>query len=131
MAPPRRLPCLVLLLSTLGFPQTSDSPHGEEEPIQKTAPDRKLDKADVACGHYLWISEKNGTKFLYYFFGSTEWGKGKVGYYQQTFYRAVVNAEKDPPIVQRIRDATGNVTAIRIEMAERELAASSACLSER
>jgi hypothetical protein len=94
-------------------------------------PDTKLNKEDVPCGNYLWISTKTGTKFLYYFFGSTEWGKGKVGFYQQTLYHVAVNADKEPPTVQRIKDAEGGVTEIRIQMTARELSASGACLSER
>jgi hypothetical protein len=124
----RHLLCLMLLLSTLAFPQASNEP---EDALQKTAPDRKLNKEDVPCGNYLWISTKTGTKFLYYFFGSTEWGKGKVGFYQQSLSHVAVNAEKEPPTVQRIKDAEGGVTEIRIQMTARELSASGACLSER
>ncbi len=121
----------MVLVSTLGLPQGPDSSNEPEEAIQKTAPDRKLDKEDVQCGNYLWVSTKTGTKFLYYFFGSTEWGKGKVGFYQQRLYRAVVNAGKEPPTVQRIKDSQGTVTAIRIQMTAKELEASVACLPER
>lgn len=131
MASMRPLLCLMLFISALGFPQGSDSSNEPEETIQKTSPDRKLDKEDVQCGNYLWVATKTGTKFLYYFFGSTEWGKGKVGFYQQRLYRAVVNAGKEPPTVQRFKDAQGNVTEIRIQMTGQELEASSACLPER
>ena len=125
-----KLICL-LLLAMPGFPQTANSSKEPEEAIQKTVADRKLDQADVQCGNYLWIATKTGTKFLYYFFGSTEWGQGKVGFYQQTLFRVVVNADKEPPTVQRIKGADGTVSEIRIHMTERELAASSACLSAR
>jgi hypothetical protein len=130
MARLRNLLFLGLLISTLGHPQGSDSSSEPEEAIQKTAPDRKLDKGDVQCGNYLWIATRTGTKFLYYFFGSTEWGKSKVGFYEQSQYHVVVNADKDPPAVQRLKDAKGTVTAIRIQMTGQELAASRACLSE-
>jgi hypothetical protein len=131
MASIRPLLCLMLLVSTFGFPQGPDSSKEPEDAIQKTAPDRKLDKEDVPCGNYLWVATKTGTKFLYYFFGSTEWGKGKVGFYQQRLYRAVVNDAKEPPTVQRMKDGQGNVTEIRIQMTGRELEASSACLPDR
>ena len=78
------VPCLLavsLLYSTAGLSQDAKQSTAAEEAIQKTAPDRKLDKDDVQCGNYFWISTKNGTKFLYYFFGRKEWGKGKIGYY--------------------------------------------------
>ncbi len=94
-------------------------------------PERKLDKEDVQCGNYLWISTKTGTKFLYYFFGSTEWGKGRIGFYQQNLYRVIVSAEKDPPTVQRVTDSNGLVREIRIRMTGPELAASAACLTQQ
>jgi hypothetical protein len=116
-----------LLCSTAGLSQDSNQSTAAEEAIQKTAPDRKLDRDDVQCGNYLWISTKTGTKFLYYFFGSKEWGKGKIGFYQQNLYRVVVSAEKDPPTVQRVVDSKGMVTEIRIRMTGPELAA---CLTQ-
>ena len=118
-----------LLFLALLFPQATDSSNAQEEAIQKTAPDRKLDPKDVQCGDYLWISTKMGNTFLYYFFGSKEWGKGKVGFYQQSMYHAVVNPDKDPPTVQRITDAKGNVTGIKIQMTSAQLAVSAPCLS--
>ena len=131
MASVRHLLFLMLFLQVLGFPQTSDLANEREEALQKTAPDRKLDKEDVQCGNYLWVSTKTGTRFLYYFFGSAEWGKGKVGFYEQSLYHVVINADKDPPTVRRMQDAQGSVTEIRIQMTRQELAESSACLSAR
>jgi hypothetical protein len=127
----RHLFLVVFLSPTLFLAQAPDSSIEKEEAIGKTMPDKKLAKEDVQCGNYFWISKKTGTTFLYYFFGSTEWGKGKIGYYQQNLYHVAVNADKDPPTVQRIRDAKGNLTEIRVQMTERELAASRACLSDR
>lgn len=123
--------CLLVLSLLSGEGLCQDSQHSApaEEAIQKTIPERKLDKDDVQCGNYLWISTKNGEKFLYYFFGSTEWGKGRIGFYQQSLYRAVVSPEKDPPTVQRVMDSKGMVTGVRIQMTAAELVASSACLT--
>ena len=125
----RHLFFVALIGSTLFFGQNSDSSIEREEAIQKTASDRKLAKEDVPCGNYFWLARKTGTTFLYYFFGSAEWGKGKVGFYQQTLYHVVVNDGKDPPTVQRIKDAKGNLTEVRVQMTGRELAASGACFS--
>jgi hypothetical protein len=68
----------MVLSAALAFPQAPPA-SGTEDAIQKSVPDRKLDQSDEPFGHYLWISTKNGNKFLYYFFGSVEWGKSKVG----------------------------------------------------
>ena len=125
----RHLLFVALISSTLFFAQNSDSSIEREEAIQKTASDRKLAKEDVPCGNYFWLARKTGTTFLYYFFGSAEWGKGKVGFYQQTLYHVFVNDDKDPPTVQRIKDAKGNLTEVRVQMTGRELAASGACFS--
>jgi hypothetical protein len=121
---------LLCFCSTMGLSQNSKSA-AEEEVIQKTTPDRKLDKDDVRCGNYLWISTKTGTKFLYYFFGGKEWGESRLGFYQQNLYRVIVSAQKDPPTVQRVVDSDGGVTEVRIRMTGPELAASSACLTQR
>ena len=123
--------CVLLsLFLTAGpaLPQQSAA-SAPEDAIQKTAPDRKLDRSDEACGHYLWISTKNGQKFLYYFFGSTEWGKSKIGFYSQNLYHVVVDPDKDPPTVQRLTNSGGAVSEIRIRMTRDELTASSACLA--
>ena len=125
----RHLLFVVLISSTPFFAQNSDSSIEREEAIQKTVPDKKLAKEDVPCGNYFWVSRKTGTTYLYYFFGSTEWGKGKVGFYQQSLYHVVVIDDKDPPTVQRIKDAKGNITEVRVQMTGRELAASGACFS--
>jgi hypothetical protein len=127
----RHLLFVALIGSTPFFAQNSDSSNEREEAIQKTAPDRKLAKEDVQCGNYFWASRKTGTTFLYYFFGSAEWGQGKVGFYQQTLYHVVVNDDKDPPTVQRIKDAKGNLTEVRVQMTGRELAASGVCFSQQ
>jgi hypothetical protein len=124
--------CLLLavcLSPAILLAQGPDKSADQEEPIQKTVPEKKLAKEDVQCGNYFWISKKTGTTFLYYFFGSTEWGQGKMGYYQQSLYRVVVTEDKDPPTVQRIRDAKGNITEVRVRMTGRELAVSGACFS--
>lgn len=127
----RHLLFAALIGSTAFFAQNSDSSIEREEAIQKTVPDRKLAKEDVQCGNYFWVARKTGTTFLYYFFGSAEWGKGQVGFYQQTLYHLVVNNDKDPPTVQRIKDAKGNLTEVRVQMTGRELAASGACFSSQ
>jgi hypothetical protein len=127
----RHLLLLAFLSPAIFLAQTPGSSVEKEEPIQKTIPDKRLTKEDVQCGNYFWISKKTGTTFLYYFFGSTEWGQGKMGYYQQNLYHVVVNADRDPPTVQRIRDDKGNITEVKIQMTKQELAASSACFSEK
>ena len=83
----RRLLLVVFLSPAIFLAQNSGSSVEKEESLQKTIPDKKLAKEDVQCGSYFWIAEKAGTTFLYYFFGSTEWGQGKMGYYQQSLYR--------------------------------------------
>jgi hypothetical protein len=127
----RPLLLAVCLSPSILFAQGPNTSAEQEEAIQKTVPEKKLAKDDVQCGNYFWISKKTGTTFLYYFFGSTEWGQGKMGYYQQSLYRVVVTGDKDPPTVQRIRDVKGNITEVRVRITERELAASGACLSPR
>jgi hypothetical protein len=123
--------CILVVSSTLAVAQQADSSPEKEEAIQRTVAEKKLAKEDVQCGNYFWISKKTRTTFLYYFFGSTEWGQGKMGYYRQSLYHVAVNDDKDPPTVQRMEDAKGNVTEVRVQMSGRELAASSACFSER
>jgi hypothetical protein len=131
MAYTRYLVVLTLLGSAIGFPQGTDPSLENEEAIQRTVPDKKLAAEDVPCGSYFWRSRKAGATFLYYFFGSAEWGKGKIGFYPHDLYHVLVNEDKDPPTVQRIKDAKGLVTDVRVRMTSRELAASAACLSEQ
>lgn len=99
---------LLLALQAIGldFPQPPAA-SATEETIQRTISGRELDPGDEPCWHYLWISTKNGTRFLYYFFGSTECGKGKIGFYQQNLYHVILDPEKKPPTVERVTKPGG------------------------
>jgi hypothetical protein len=63
---------------------------------------------------------------LYYFFGSTEYGKGKMGLYPQSLYRAVVNEQRDPPTAQVVLE-DGSAKEIRIQMTSKEYEAAYQC----
>jgi hypothetical protein len=119
-----------LLVSAHGFSQTDDFAPEKENAIQKTKPGKQLHKEDEPCGTYFWKSQKadpSGAVALYYFYGSTEYGKGKMGLYQQVRYRAVVNDEKDPPTAQIIKDDHGIVKEVVVRMSKQEFEASKSC----
>ena len=74
----------LLLVSAHCFSQTDDYAPEKENVIQRIIPGKQLYKEDEPCGSYFWKSEKadkSGAIALYYFYGSTEYGKGKLGLY--------------------------------------------------
>jgi hypothetical protein len=122
----------LLLLAALAFPQAQDYPDGNENALQKVQPGRQLFKEDVACGGYFWRSEKAdkfGSVVVYYFFGSREWGKARIGLYQQGRYTVVIDEEKDPPTAQVLADPKGKFQGVRVRMTRREYESARACFS--
>jgi hypothetical protein len=121
---------LCLLVSAHGFSQTGDYAPEKENAIQKIKPGKQLHKEDEPCGAYFWKSQKadpSGATALYYFYGSTDYGKGKMGLYQQVRYRAVVDDEKDPPTAQVIKDDHGIVKEVVVRMSSQAFEASRSC----
>ena len=110
--------------------QTSDYPPEQENTLQRTRPGRQLFKEDEPCGNYLWRSDKaerGGAMVLYYFYGSTEYGKAKIGMYLRSKFHAEVGESKDPPTAQVIRDGRHNVREVRIRMTAAEYEAARPC----
>lgn len=123
-----------LLVLAHGFSQTDDYAAEKENVIQKTKPGKQLHKEDQPCGAYFWRSEKadpSGATAVYYFYGSTEYGKGKMGLYQKVRYRAVRNAEKDPPTVQIVKDDQGIVKEVVVRLTPQQFEASKTCFPEK
>lgn len=123
---------ILALLFGYSSPQSVEDAPENENTIRKTTPGKQLFREDVQCGRYFWRSEKadrNGAVVVYYFFGSTDWGKGKIGLYRQALYHVVVNEDKDPPTAQLLKDENGNIKAVRVQMTSRELAASAPCFA--
>jgi hypothetical protein len=119
-----------LLVSAHGYPQTSGYPPERENAVQRTKPGKQLFKEDEPCGAYFWKSVKadpGGAVALYFFYGSPEYGKGKLGLYRQAKYRVVVNERKDPPTAQVIKDEKGSLTEVRVQMTKAEFEASRGC----
>ncbi|MBZ5618321.1 MAG: hypothetical protein LAQ69_06225 [Acidobacteriia bacterium] len=123
-----------LVLWAHGFSQTDDYAPEKENAIQKIKPGKQLYKEDEPCGAYFWKSEKadrSGATALYYFYGSAEYGKGKMGLYQKVRYRVVVNDEKDTPTAQIVKDDHGIVKEVVVRMTRREFDASKACFPQK
>lgn len=123
---------LALLWAVAVFAQGGDYPADKENVVFKTQIGKQINKDDVQCGEYFWKSDKaakRGVLTVYYFYGDPAYGKNKLGLYYQSLYKVVVNAEKDPPTVQVIRDGEGNLKEVRVQMTEAQLKASKACFS--
>jgi hypothetical protein len=107
----------------------ADFAAGDENPVHKTQPGKQLAKEDAPCGSYFWKSEKAkpGSVVVYYFYGSTEWGKGKMGMYPIKDFRVTVSPEKDPPTAQVVSDRNGNFQEVRVRMTDEELQKSRSC----
>jgi len=120
----------VRLALASGMAQTDEYAREKENAIHKTVPGKQLYKEDTACGSYFWRSEK-ATKIspvaVYYFFGSTEYGQGKLGLYPRGRYHVIVNEEKDPPTAQVILNQRGGVDEVRIQMTSREYETAREC----
>ena len=117
---------LLLLLAA----QTSDYPPDQENELHRTVPGKQLFKEDEPCGAYIWKSTKAdrfGATVLYFFYGSTEYGMGKLGMYQQSKFHAVVNEQKDPPTAQVIKDKDGSLKEVKLQMTQAEFEATRAC----
>ncbi len=131
-----KLACSVLLVC-LAAAQTEDYPRERENALQRTTPSKRLFPEDVPCGGYLWKSEHKAELHMvaiYYFFGSTDYGKGKMGLYPQSLYHAVVNEQRDPPTAQVIIDTQsrgpwngGSVKEVRIQMTAKEYQSARQC----
>jgi hypothetical protein len=118
-----------VLVVWLAAGQTDDYPRDRENALQRTNPAKRLFPEDVPCGGYLWKSEHKAELHmlaLYYFFGSTDYGKGKMGLYPQNLFRAVVNEQRDPPTAQVIME-DGTLKEIRIQMTSKEYEAARQC----
>jgi hypothetical protein len=118
-----------VLLVWLAAAQTDDYPRERENALQHTNPAKRLFPEDTPCGGYLWKSEHKAELHmlaLYYFFGSTDYGKSKMGLYPQTLFRAVVNEQRDPPTAQVIME-DGALKEIRIQMTSKEYEAARQC----
>jgi hypothetical protein len=110
-------------------PQADDYPRERENALHRTTPAKRLFPEDLPCGGYLWKSEHTAELHmvaLYYFFGSTEYGKSKMGLYPQSKYRAVVNEQADPPTAQAIME-DGKLKEIRIQMTSKEYESARQC----
>ncbi len=122
-------PALYMLLVCLAAAQTNDYPRERENALHPTNPAKRLFQDDTACGGYLWKSEHKAELHmvaLYYFFGSTDYGKGKMGLYPQSLYRAVINEQRDPPTAQVVMEG-GTVKAVQIQMTGKEYQAAGQC----
>lgn len=119
------------LLVCLAAAQTDDYPKDRENALHRTNPAKRLFPDDTPCGGYLWKSDHKDElhmQAIYYFFGSTDYGKSKMGLYPQNLYHAVVNEERDPPTAQVVID-DGKTKEIRIQMTSKEYEAARQCFS--
>lgn len=124
---------LCTLAVCLAAAQTEDYPRERENAIQPTNPAKRLFPDDTPCGGYLWKSvhkDELHMTAIYYFFGSTDYGKGKMGLYPQSLYRAVVNEQRDPPTAQVVMDGK-SVKEVLIQMTSKEYEAARQCFTTR
>jgi len=119
----------LILAAAYAIAQTSDYPPEQENALQKTVPGKQLFKEDVACGAYFWKSQKASPRgvAVYFFYGSTDYGKGKLGLYLQSKYRVELNESKDPPTAQAVKSKSGDLSEIVVRMTDKEFQASGAC----
>jgi hypothetical protein len=113
--------------------QTDDYPRERANQLHPTTPAKRLFPDDQPCGKYLWKSEHKDELHmvaLYYFFGSTDYGKSKMGLYPRDKFRAVVNEERDPPTAQIVME-DGNLKEIVIQMTAKEYEAARQCFNSR
>jgi len=126
--------CIGLLVCAHGYPQASDYPPEQENALQKTKPGKQLFKEDEPCGAYFWKSlkaDRSGAVALYFFYGSTEYGKGKLGMYPQAKYRVVLNEDKEPPTAQVIKDEAGSLKEVRVQMTKAEFQSARGCFAQQ
>jgi hypothetical protein len=127
-----KLPFCALLVC-LAAAQTDDYPRERENVLHPTNPAKRLFPDDAPCGGYLWKSEHKTELHMlaiYYFFGSTEYGKGKMGLYPQDLYRAVVDEQRDPPTAQVVLDG-GSLKEVQIRMTSKEYQSARQCFSAK
>lgn len=124
---------LALCVLAVGFlaAQTDDYPRERENRLHPSTPAKRLFPDDTPCGGYLWKSAHKDELHmvaLYYFFGSTDYGKSKMGLYPQTVYRAVVNDESDPPTAQVVMQ-DGSLKEVVVRMTKKEYEAARQCFA--
>jgi hypothetical protein len=118
----------LLSLAAAALFQTA-TPAGEQV-ILKTVAGRQLFPEDIACGDYFWRSEKadrGGAVMIYYFFGSPDYGKSKLGLYRRDRFRIIVDESRDPPTARVLTDDRGAFRSVEVRMTGRERSASAAC----
>jgi hypothetical protein len=123
----------IVLLLTAGAFALQDYAPDKENVVFKTQIGKQIHKEDVQCGDYFWRSVKadaKGIPTVYYFYGDPAYGKNKLGLYYQRLYKVVVDAQKDPPTVQVIRDGEGTLKEVRVRMTQAQLSASRVCFPE-
>lgn len=122
---------LCFLAAVLAAAQADDYPRERENKLHPTTPAKRLFPDDTPCGGYLWKSNHTAELHMvaiYYFFGSTDYGKSKMGLYPQKLYHAVVNEDRDPPTAQVVMD-DGSAKEIRIQMTSKEYEAARQCFT--
>jgi hypothetical protein len=128
MASLRPLHCLMRATARCGFPQAPDSSNEQEEAIQKTSLTanwtrktanwtRKMSNAGTTSGF-----PPRRERSIVTIFSEAQNRQGQSGFYQQRLYGVVVNAGKEPPTVQHIKDVQSSVTEVRLQMTARKLA---------
>ena len=106
-----------VVLVCLAAAQTDQYPRERENVLHPTNPAWRLFQDDTACGGYLWKSDHKSELHriaLYYFFGSADYGKGRMGLYPQSLYRVVANEERDPPTARVVPDG-GSTKEVQIK----------------
>jgi hypothetical protein len=123
-----RVACLVLAAGC-AIAQSTDYAPENENAVHKTVPGKQLYKEDEPCGAYFWKSMKASPRgvSVYFFYGSTEYGKGKLGLYLQAQYRVQVDESKDPPTAQAVKTKASDLSEIVVRMTGKEFQASGAC----
>lgn len=120
---------LCVAMVCLAAAQTDDYPRERENALHPTTPAKRLFPDDTPCGGYLWKSEHKTELHMlamYYFFGSTDYGKGKMGLYPREVYRVAINEQRDPPTAQVVME-DGKLKEVRIQMTSKEFQAAGQC----
>jgi hypothetical protein len=117
----------------LAAAQSTDYPREQENALHPTTPAKRLFPDDAPCGGYLWKSTHQAELHMvaiYYFFGSTDYGKSKMGLYSHDKVRVEVDERRDPPTAQVVM-ADGKVKEILIRMTGKEYQAAGQCFPSR
>lgn len=125
---------VAFLFAAIALAQSGDDYAPEKENIVfKTQIGKQIAQEDIRCGEYFWRSDKadkRGTRSVYFFYGNPAYGKNRLGLYHLSQYKVVVTPDKNPPTVQVIRDAEGNLKEVRVRMTAAELSSSKACFPD-